>query len=61
MGIFRILLDHGGEVENRILMILYHLVCLGPLMDIVNFGWHKLNAFRERINCLLNFLNIAVC
>ena len=46
MGILGILLDDDVEISDCLLMLLYHLVGLGSLMDIPQIGRDFLDAAR---------------
>jgi len=60
MGIFRVSLDHNGEVFHSFLMVVNHLISLRPLVDVPDVRRYSLHTERKWINRFLEFLQPAV-
>lgn len=60
MGIFGVSVYHYVEIINGLLMVLDHLVCLGPFMHKPDIGWDLFDTAAERENCFFKLLHSTV-
>ena len=60
MGILGVPVHHGGEVLHSLLVIVNHLVCLGPLVHKSNIVGVALDAPAVRPNRLFKLLHTAI-